>query len=107
MYHSIPDYKLMEILEELFDMYGKPKSIRTDSGPEFISKKFGFWLRKNNIELVRIQSGKPQQNAIIERFIRTVREDLLDANLLFDLTQAEELSDAFIQNIMGNNRRSL
>jgi putative transposase len=101
MHHSIPTYKLMEILEELFDMHGKPKRIRTDNGPEFISKKFGLWLRKNNIEQVRIQPGKPQQNAFVERFNRTVREDLLDANLLFDLEHAEALADVFIREYNG------
>ena len=97
MHHSIPAYKLIEILEELFDMHGKPKRIRTDNGPEFISKKFGLWLKKNAIELVRIQPGKPQQNAFVERFNRTVREDLLDANLIFDLEHAEELANEFIR----------
>ena len=97
MHRSIPAYKLIEILEELFDMHGKPKRIRTDNGPEFISKKFGLWLKKNAIELVRIQPGKPQQNAFVERFNRTVREDLLDANLIFDLEHAEDLANEFIR----------
>ena len=97
MHHSIPAYKLIEILEELFDIHGKPKRIRTDNGPEFISKKFGLWLKKNAIELVRIQPGKPQQNAFVERFNRTVREDLLDANLIFDLEHAAELANEFIR----------
>lgn len=78
-------------------MHGKPKRIRTDNGPEFISKKFGLWLKKNAIELVRIQPGKPQQNAFVERFNRTVREDLLDANLIFDLEHAEDLANEFIR----------
>ena len=32
-----------------------------------------------------LNSGKPQQNAIVERFNRTYREDILDANMFFSL----------------------
>jgi putative transposase len=62
-----------------------PFGIRTDNGPEFTSSLFQNWLDRNEIEWVKIQKGKPQQNAIIERFNRTYREDILDANLFFSL----------------------
>jgi putative transposase len=96
IHHSIPSCRLIEILEQLFEVNGKPQRIRTDNGPEFISKRFQLWLKENEIEWVRIQPGKPQQNAIIERFNRTVREDLFDANLIFDLEHAAELAQNFI-----------
>lgn len=96
IHHSMPAYRLIEILEELIEVHGKPKRIRTDNGPEFISKQFQLWLKANKIEWVRIQPGKPQQNAIIERFNRTVREDLFDAHLIFDLEHAAELARNFI-----------
>jgi len=81
--HSFPARKVVEILQRTIDEYGKPLGIRTDNGPEFTSYLFQNWLDKNGIEWVRIQKGKPQQNAIIERFNRTYREDVLDANLFF------------------------
>jgi putative transposase len=80
---SLPSRKVIEILERTIDEYGKPLGIRTDNGPEFTSCLFQNWLDKNEIEWVKIQKGKPQQNAIVERFNRTYREDILDANLFF------------------------
>jgi putative transposase len=39
---------------------------------------------------------RSDQNAIIERFNRTYREDVLDANLLQSLEHAQQLSDTFV-----------
>jgi putative transposase len=62
---SIPAGELIKIVGEAIRKHGKPKGIRTDNGPEFRSKKFQIWLFDNNIEWIKIQKGKPQQNAII------------------------------------------
>ena len=37
---SLPSVKVIECLERVFAVYGTPKSIRTDNGPEFTSKRF-------------------------------------------------------------------
>jgi putative transposase len=93
--HNLPAIRVIEILEEIISVHGKPQKIRTDNGPEFISKRFQLWLHDNGIIWSKIQKGKPQQNAIVERFNRTVREDLLDANLFFGLDHANELAELF------------
>lgn len=89
---SMPSRKVIEILERTIAEYGKPLGIRTDNGPEFTSCLFQKWLDKNDIEWIRIQKGKPQQNAIVERFNRTYREDVLDANLFFSLDHVFEVT---------------
>lgn len=90
--YSIPSREVIEILQRTIDEYGKPLGIRTDNGPEFSSCLFQNWLDKNGIEWIKIQKGKPQQNAIVERFNRTYREDVLDANLFFSLNQVHEVT---------------
>lgn len=90
--HSFPARMVIEVLQQTIDEYGKPLGIRTDNGPEFTSCVFQNWLDKNSIEWTRIQKGKPQQNAIIERFNRTYREDVLDANLFFSLHHVYEVT---------------
>lgn len=56
---------------------GKPRRLRCYNGPEYVSGALAAWSDKNGIELLFIQPGKPQQNAYIERYNRTVRYDWL------------------------------
>ncbi|MBP3944531.1 transposase family protein [Sphingobacteriaceae bacterium WQ 2009] len=75
-YYNIPAVKLVSCLKNLIRDRGKPLKIRTDNGPEFISKMFVGVCQANKIELHFIEPGKPAQNAYIEWLIRTFREDV-------------------------------
>lgn len=70
----------------------KPKHIRTETGPEFLSKVFTSFCAENGIELQYIQPGKPAQNAYIERLDRTFREDGLDAYLFGSITEVNAIA---------------
>ena len=48
------------------------------------------WAQKRRIGLKYIQPGKPQQNAYVERFNKTVRYDWLAQHLFDDLEQIQE-----------------
>jgi transposase InsO family protein len=50
-------------------------------GPEYISHQLQKWAHEKGIAILYIQPGKPQQNAYIERFNRTVRYDWLNQHL--------------------------
>lgn len=80
---SLPAERVIRSLEQIIDWRGKPALIRCDNGPEYISGALATWAHKAGIELVYIQPGKPQQNAYVERFNRTVRYDWL-AHYLFE-----------------------
>jgi putative transposase len=100
---NMPSRKVIEMLEKVIERYGKPMRLRTDNGPEFRSKRFQLWLESQGIEWSRIQKGKPQQNAIIERFNKTYREDVLDANVFYSISQAKESTDRWVEDY--NNER--
>lgn len=93
---NLPSQAVINYLEERLELQGKPKAIRTDNGPEFRSKLFQKWLFDNNIIWNRIQKGKPQQNAIVERFNKTYREDVLDANLFENIQHAQAITDTWL-----------
>jgi len=80
---SLPALRVIRSLEQVIEWRGKPKIIRCDNGPEYVSSALMQWAEKCHIQLQFIQPGKPQQNAYIERYNRTVRYDWL-AHHLFD-----------------------
>jgi putative transposase len=83
-------------LNRLLIEKGKPAKIRVDNGPEFIAHTLRQWCDGNQVALQFIQPGKPTQNAFIERFNRTYRTVVLDANHFMDIEQVQMLSDAFL-----------
>lgn len=80
---SLPAERVVRSLDQVIEWRGKPRAIRCDNGPEYISEKLKSWAKKRGIDLQYIQPGNPQQNAYIERYNRTVRYDWL-AQYLFD-----------------------
>lgn len=99
--NSFPAWRLVEALDEAISFHGKPQRIRMDNGPEFRSKRFQLWLEENNIQWMPIENGKPQQNAIIERFNRTYREDILDAHIFSSIRHAQEITRHWLKEYNG------
>lgn len=91
-FYSIPCVRLVQKLKEVFLFRPKPKRIRTDNGPEFLSKVFIEFCHNNGIELQDIQPGNPSQNSYIERLNRIFREEVLDAYLFDSLTEVNALA---------------
>ncbi len=74
---SLPSKRVVRTLNQLIQWRGRPDAIRVDNGPEYISGTLRLWAQNCGIELMYIQPGKPQQNAYIERYNRTVRQEWL------------------------------
>ena len=87
---SIRAHCVTRELDKLIDWRGKPERLRVDNGPEFIAQELELWAERNDIALTYIEKGKPMQNALIERFNRTWREEVLDACLFEILDQLRE-----------------
>ncbi len=71
-------------------MRGLPRVLRTDKGPEFLGEAVVGWAKTVGMVIQYIQPGKPHQNADIERFNRTLREEVLDAYLFARLDDVRE-----------------
>lgn len=100
---SLPAERIIRVLEQVISWRGKPKRIRVDNGPEFISIKLALWCEERGIQLQFIQPGKPTQNAYIERFNGSYRRDVLDAYLFESIAQVRMLTEEFIEDY--NNER--
>lgn len=87
---SISSLRLVRIFEQLQRDHGLPQVLRTDNGPEFLGEAFVQWAKTNGMALQYIQPGKPNQNAYIERFNRTFREEVLDRHLFARLDDVRE-----------------
>jgi len=83
---SLPAERVVRSLNQIIEWRGQPQVIRVDNGPEYISGTLMRWAEKRNVRLeyiqphshtclacVAVQRDKPQQNAYIERYNRTVR----------------------------------
>jgi putative transposase len=90
---SMPSTRVIRILEQLKEEIGLPNYIRTDNGPEFISKEYKTWCKTNGITPVYAFPGTPTENAFIERFNRLFREDVLDAYLFTNKNQFELIAE--------------
>lgn len=86
---SLPAERVIRSLEQIIEWRGKPKTIRCDNGPEYISGAVLTWAEKRGIRIDYIQPGKPQQNAYVERYNRTVRYDWLAQYLFDDLEEVQ------------------
>jgi putative transposase len=94
---SIPARRVVRVMEQLIELYGKPNAIRLDNGSELTSSAFTEWCELRGIELRFIQPGKPDQNAFIERFNRTYRDEVLDAYVFESIEQVREVTESWLR----------
>lgn len=103
---SLPSERVVRSLNQIIETRGKPKQLRCDNGPEYVSILLADWAKENSIELKFIQPGNPQQNAYIERYNRTVRYDLLNQHLFDSIAQVQELATEWLW-IYNNERPNM
>ena len=94
---SIPAKRVIRFLEQLIEIHGKPSAIRCDNGTELTSQAFTDWCREKAIDIRFIQPGKPDQNAFIERFNRSYREEVLNAHLFESIADVQEITDDWLK----------
>ena len=94
---SISRGYVVRVMDQLVAEHAAPRRIRLDNGPEMTARIFTKWCKSKEIKLVYIQPGKPTQNALIGRFNRSFRTEILDAHLFNTLKQDRELAWAWRQ----------
>ena len=82
--------EVVEVLEKVVLEHGKPKTIRVDNGPEFISKDVDLWAYWNKVKLDVSRPGKPTDNAYIESFNARFRLECLNEHWFLSFEDARE-----------------
>ena len=85
---SISGARLARELDALVRLYGKPASIVSDNGTEFTSRAILKWANDNKVDWHDIDPGKPQQNAFIESFNGSLRDECLNEEMFDSLDDA-------------------
>jgi putative transposase len=74
---SIASEDVIDALAELFAMRGVPQAIRSDNGPEFVSKAIQDWLGRLQIQTLYVAPGSPWENGYAESFHSKLRDEFL------------------------------
>lgn len=93
---SLPAERVTRTLDRIIEWRGSPLTIRVDNGPELVSSTLLSWAEKRGIAIRHIQPGKPQQNAYVERYNRTVRHEWLGQYLFADIKEVQETATEWL-----------
>lgn len=80
---------VQERLWKLFVTRGPPEYIRSDNGPEFISRLVKDWLARVGVKTIFIEPGSPWENSFIESFNGKLRDELLNREVFESLAEAK------------------
>jgi len=86
---SIRSQDVLECLAELFVHRGTPDYIRSDNGPEFTAKAVREWLGRVGVKTLFIEPGSPWENGYVESFNGKLRDELLNGEIFYTLTEAK------------------
>ena len=79
------------------NLRSKPKQIFVDNGSEFISKVLDKWAYENQVALAFSRPGKPTDNAYIESFNGSFRDECLNVNWFLSLDDAKMKAEKWRQ----------
>jgi putative transposase len=69
--------RVVDVLARLVSLRGAPRYLRSDNGPEFISKALMNWVTEEKIDSAFIAPGKPWENGMNESFNGRFRDECL------------------------------
>lgn len=82
---------VLDALNWLFLWRGVPAHIRSDNGSEFTAQRVRDWLATLKVKPLFIEPGSPWENGYIESFNGKMRDELLNREIFYTLTEAQVL----------------
>jgi len=94
--HSLKGEDVVAVMCYIRDHLGrKPGRIKVDNGSEFISRALDKWAYENKVTLDFSRPGKPTDNAFIESFNGSFRDECLNTHWFMSLEDAQEKIEAW------------
>jgi len=85
---SIRSRRVIEVLSRLMSERGCPQVLRSDNGPEFVSRAILTWALCSGLDTALIDPGKPWQNGTDESFNGKLRDECLSLEWFRTRTEA-------------------
>lgn len=92
---SLTGDDVLERLAWLMATRGVPEHVRSDNGSEFTAKPVREWLAKVGVRTLYIEPGSPWENGYVESFNGKLREELLNGEIFYTLTEARVLIESW------------
>ncbi len=89
--------RVIEVLSRLVSERGAPLYLRSDNGPEFVSRALLKWIVDQGIATALIDPGKPWQNGATESFNGKFRDECLSLEWFRSRAEAKALIEAWRQ----------
>ena len=86
---------VLETLADLMILRGPPAYVRSDNGPEFIARTLREWIAAVGAQTAYIEPGSPWENGYCESFNSKLRDELLNGEIFYSLTEAQVLIEAW------------
>ena len=103
---SLSGLRVIRELSEIMRHRGRPKTIVSDNGTELTSMAVLRWCQDTGIGWHYIAPGNPTQNAFVERFIGSLRDELLNETLFATLAEAKTHVTAWKEDYNRNRPHS-
>jgi len=81
--------EVIDALTDLFILRGVPAYIRSDNGPEFIAQAVRDWIKAVGAKTAYIEPGSPWENGYCESFNGRMRDELLNGEIFYSLSEAQ------------------
>lgn len=94
---SIRSRQVTDELARIVSVRGAPRYLRSDNGPEFVSRAVLRWLSAERIETAFIEPGKPWQNGLDESFNGKFRDECLNLEWFKSRAEAKVLIEQWRQ----------
>jgi putative transposase len=92
---SLRARRVVDVLARLVSVHGAPAHLRSDNGPEFVSRALLRWVTDEGVETAFIDPGKPWQNGTDESFNGRFRDECLSLEWFRSRSEAAPLIETW------------